>query len=470
MRKELLIFRAVLILLAVSIIGFLFYLNLVPSGRYFVWSDFKAANPAVSVLYPESRVKPAVDGWTVNEEPVYFDVRLPRKFDAARVKIYFDNLKTDVLELGIEGTPGAKNFTFAPLKNKFLDTLAWPRLSAGALILYQRDNLYGRLDDFFRHLPPPNQIAAYRAPFSYNYKIPGYAAGKWPREIQTDFIGSFKFYTYLKDEPLDFKFTFKSPEAWPAISVRVFSGDKLVVSRDYVDIPAGAELAHERTFHLYQKNLPEGVYRVAIAAPSEIIVSKIITPAWYLSFIGPLRFSPDSGPKNILTSARRLYAKNWDELSAMLVADGRGYRLNIPEQRYDIEMATLAYVLKPLWFDRGIELDGDGLFAFDWLSFFDPVIQNFNPAAARAGIVNYLLTGYQGTSRVPGSEVGAAVFDLTNISPSGNRKIRFVLSLPGFQAGEDSVKIKKVEVEFTGAPISWGWIKNKFLEIFKRLL
>lgn len=463
--------RALLLTAGIGILSFLVYKNIVPSGRYFVSGDFADANPAVSVLYPEGRVSSTPGGIVVKEEPVYFDVRIPRKFDQARVKVYFEELATPVLELGIEGTPGAKNFNFKPLANKFFDLLDWPKITENGTTLYQRWGTFKNLEDFYRHLPPPASIATYRVPFLYHYRIPGYMAESAPRRIEPDILGPFKFFTYVKNEPLDFKFTFNAPAGFGDISIRVWSDEGLVLAKNYSDITdLSASLKNTRTFRLFKKDLPEGVYRIEVGAPKSTRTAAIVASARYLAFSGPLVFAETSASKNILTSARHLFAKSLGMRPVTLTADGIFYDLATPEKRYDIKLPTIQYVLRSVWFDRGnVELDGDGLFAFDWPSFFNPLMQNFDEDLAKTGITNYVLSGYSG------AEPGVAEFDLKNISPSASRKIRFVLSLPQLSAeggsasgGKDAigVKIKKVEIEFTGEKAGWGWIARKIKNLF----
>jgi hypothetical protein len=451
------IWRILLVSAGLGILSFLVYKNIVPSGRYFVSGNFEDANPAVSVLYPEGRVSSTPDGVIVREEPVYFDVRIPRKFDAARVKVYFEELATPVLELGIEGTPGAKNFNFQPIANKFLDSLDWPKITENGTTLYQRWGTFKGLEDFYRHLPPPALIATYRVPFLYHYKISGYMAESVPREIDPDILGSFKFYTYLKNEPLDFKFTFDAPAGFGDISLRIWSEGRLVLSKDYLDVPGLAgNLKNTRIFHLWKDGLPEGVYRVEVGAPKNVRTASIRTPVRYLTFSGPLVFAETTGSKNILTSARHLYARSSGSGPITLTADGILYDIATPEKRYDIKLPTIQYVLRSVWFDRGnVELDGDGLFAFDWPSFFNPLMQNLDDALVEVGITDYILAGYSG------AESGVADFNLKNIAPSESRKIRFVLSLPQLKEGDAGVKIKKVEINFEGEAVGWDWIKNK---------
>jgi len=459
---------AILIILAIAIIGLLFYLNLVPSGEWKIASDFQNANPFISPIYPEGRTEKSAAGIIVKEEPVYFDVRLPRKFDTARVKVYFDDLKTRVFELGVEGAPGAKNFTFRPLANQFLDGLGWPRLSEGDLVLYQRYARFGSIADFSRRLLL-GETALYRARFSYNYKIPGYLPSAFLRVIEPNLLGRFKFYTYIKNEPLDFKFTFVSDDGFGPITINAWSGDKLVLTKDFTDIPGlGEEFKSRRTFGLRQEGLAEGLYRIDVAAPENTRTEKIVTPARLLSFLGPLRFGRSSANAQLLTSARELHFKSYAKDPANLLADGAAHKLEEPGKRYDVKIGTRAYLLKPLWLPGEIEVEGDGLFAFDWASFFNPLFQNLDEDLISAGATNYILTNYRPPKNENGAYLAEVKFDLRNISPSANRKVRFVFSLPELMAGEAGVRVKKVEFQFFGEKINFNWIGKKIISQFSR--
>ena len=462
------LFRLMLIVGAMALLSFLVIQNIVPSGELKIAHDFQSASPFVSPIYPEGRTEKLSDGVIVKEEPVYFDVRIPRKFSGAKLRVYYENLGADVFEAGLETTPGQKNFNFRPLQNKFLDNLDWPKIFDENYVLFARNGDFKTLEEFWRVLPPKDKIAVYRAPFLYNFKIPGYAPWGGERKIDTNLAGSFKFYTYIKNEPLNFKFVFRAGENFSPISARIFSRGEIIFEKEFVNLADTSDnLKHERTFRIFKDNLSEGAYLVEIAASRDILTKTIFGTPHLITFAPPLVFGVLDRGTELLTSAQRLYVKRLGDRQISFWADKREYELSELQKKYDIDISGFDRELKFLFFDGGnLEIDGDGLFAFAWNNYFNPTMPALDQAAVRAGLINYILTGYRGVASRGDESVAEADFDLQSVAASVNRKIKFVLSLPNLPSGAPGVKIKKVEVEFSGERAGWRWVRGKLRKLF----
>jgi len=86
--------RGLLVLTPVAVVAWLIWRDFAPNGQLFVANDLKHYHPYISSLYPLGRLgEPvAIEGvWKrqVNAEPVYFDVRLPRRMEQARVRLLY---------------------------------------------------------------------------------------------------------------------------------------------------------------------------------------------------------------------------------------------------------------------------------------------------------------------------------------------------------------------------------------------
>lgn len=81
-------------LVPVAAAAWLIWRDLAPSGQFIAVNDLKHYYPYVSPLYPVGRLgEPVKDGnlWKrqVKAEPVYFDVRLPRRMNEAKVSMLY---------------------------------------------------------------------------------------------------------------------------------------------------------------------------------------------------------------------------------------------------------------------------------------------------------------------------------------------------------------------------------------------
>lgn len=99
----------VLILIPVIILAVLFYQDFNPDGYLKVDYDFCREDPFVSKFSPPGRVLEIEKIKTVAAEdcrqkmvidPVYFDVRLPQKFDQARLKLWYQKDADSTLQIG----------------------------------------------------------------------------------------------------------------------------------------------------------------------------------------------------------------------------------------------------------------------------------------------------------------------------------------------------------------------------------
>ena len=78
----------------VAMAAWLIWRDLAPRGQLVAVYDLKHYQPNISPLYPVGRLgEPVAAGgaWKrqVNAEPVYFDVRLPRSMEQARVRLLY---------------------------------------------------------------------------------------------------------------------------------------------------------------------------------------------------------------------------------------------------------------------------------------------------------------------------------------------------------------------------------------------
>lgn len=167
LKKMLVVFRALLILVVLILLFWLFGKDFAGSGILVFRNDFCEKDKQISDLYPHVRIREKEqthDGdWYQNIfiDPVYFKINPPREFNKAKVRIKYRILKQPFFQVGIKQGRGELDFKFATLEFKKLDELKWDKIRDGELVLYQRYKKYNWLRDFLNNLPTDGRIATY---------------------------------------------------------------------------------------------------------------------------------------------------------------------------------------------------------------------------------------------------------------------------------------------------------------------
>jgi len=99
------IIKIILILIPIIILAVLVYKDFNPSGYLKVGYDFCREEPFISKFSPLGRVLAVerINGACSQKmviDPVYFDVRLPQKFNTARVKLWYQKNSQTPLKIG----------------------------------------------------------------------------------------------------------------------------------------------------------------------------------------------------------------------------------------------------------------------------------------------------------------------------------------------------------------------------------
>jgi hypothetical protein len=199
----------------------LIYRNFVFEGHLVVEYDFENESPFISLLKPRGRVDQTIYTDENNDyyqkiliDPVYFDVKLPRQFDTAKVSIQYKNPYEPILELGIAPGEDSPYFYLQPMENKLIDHLMyaknWYKIRENKTILLQNEPKYTSIKDFKNNIPQDKKTGIYNYDLPVKYSIENYTPTQEGLEINKSLRGSHQFYTYVgPDENLDFKFNFQ---------------------------------------------------------------------------------------------------------------------------------------------------------------------------------------------------------------------------------------------------------------------
>jgi hypothetical protein len=476
--------RIMLWIILAGIVGWLLYMGVVPSGKISYFYDFTKPNYFIKKLTPEERVKPAENGkQVIIGNPAYFFLRTPRRFNKATLTMKYKNYsELPVIETGVLADKIIWRYDLKPVENKIIDqlSLAWDTAREGEAILLQRDvsttsepiKKYGSIQEFLDDMPPLNEIAIYNYDLEIDYILEDYKATELSSNVEHALRGSFQFYTYIKDEGLDFTFEFqdlnKNKER-DDIDLFLYYNDQLIDDRNLNDdgISEGSgEMTDKGELDLKLVNLPEGVYKLELKANNDIVTKSIKTKQQKLSFINKIWIS-DAGGENI-----KLYSDS-GTINAQTINPGRLQKIKVNSNELDVDETYKQFSIKTASSTSEIILEkddiiisGNGIFSFDKEGLINPKIkkvdENLNIANEE---INYIIANYNTPREEDEWRVSSASFDLSNVyrefnpgraQHSGAGKYSFIISIPGFNADDeidDSIEISEISFDLQGTSL-----------------
>src|SRR3989339_850303 len=206
--------RITVIILPFIILTVLIRKDLVLTGHLEFTYDFSQDSPVITNLFPANRlseiyqVKGKHDFWQeIRSEPVYFEARLPQQFDTAEVEVIYQNQSQNLVQLGLKTLGDEWSYDFKPLENRLLDNLDWFKIEDERGTIWQRQKKYLNWDQFFDQLKSLDNFAVYNYPLNRRFLLANYQPPAQRTEFNRTIRGAHSFYTYIKDEVLDFSFT-----------------------------------------------------------------------------------------------------------------------------------------------------------------------------------------------------------------------------------------------------------------------
>lgn len=453
--------RIVWIIALLAVVFWLAWQYVVPGGRVVYVKNFKQYNDFIGNLTPTDRLS----GSRVIGNPVYFSLRVPRRFESAKLTVEFKNPdRLPIVEAGVLKDKRVWQYDLKPLGNLAINDLLkdWSVLWEDDVMLLQREKKYASLKDFLEDKPPAPEVAAYNYDYQTDFIFPAYQPAKEQRTICRPLLGAYQFYTYVKDEDLFFDFSFqdlnKNNDSDP-IDVLVYYRDQEIAEEHLDD-----DGSDNRSLKLFLASMPEGVYKVSVRANGDIVTRAITTKQRKLSFINRLDLAsaPEvSCGRNFVTDSRRVQAVTTlaaslgqvkiHQLSGSAFSEILDISKTYKQFETKQDLPLLSEVIVP---SDGITFSGDGLFSFSEEEFFNPqtrkVDRNFNPEG-----VNYVLARYAPPVDKDGALTAAADFDLTNVYKEKG-KHSFMISIPGLKADDDvddGVEISEIKIELKGTSL-----------------
>ena len=466
---------------------FLIYQAVAPAGKI-IYSVTPCDNSFfIQKLKPKERVgeiERANCTQPILGEPVYFNVNTQRTFNEARVTfVYRDSGQNNIIEVGLQADE-RKNYALKPLENKIINRLNWSTLEQDGVILLQREPKFKNINEFLNNLPARNEILAYHYDLPQIKYIEGYqtSTGLLLRQLADrndppPLRGAYQFYTYIKSEPLNFKFNFSDlniNKDKDDVKIIVYYRNEPIAEKYLADERSGEEQRQRMAagaVNLNLNDLPEGFYKIAVIADDDIITDDINTAQTVVSFINRvwLGGQNDKNKTIIYADAPEVTASTLNAASLQTILVNK-QKLPLAETYRQFSLPTRQNKTIVQLEISDVIISGAGVFSFSANALANPDYKKMIKISdVDAEKVNYLITTYSpcgesdaSTCRPQGEwKTKTISFDLTKAFRYQNN-YSFIISVPGLIAGDeadDYVEIKSINIKLTGKSL-WDKIKE----------
>lgn len=511
MNKNILKLRIVLwLILLWSVAGFL-YMGIIPSGSIKYKYDFSKKSSFISHLTPDTRVNTIAKEFpnVIIGNPVYITLSTPRKFNEAVFNIKYKRINErntvvqyPVIEAGVLVDNTVWRYDLKPLENEIIDKLAlvWDTKRSGDLLLLQRNDntassvnkIYDSVESFLEDLPSNEKIALYNYDLKQDFVLENYRSyaveelldekEKSFTEIEQDLRGAYQFYTYIKNEDLDFVFTLSDlnqNKDKDDIDVYFYYDNHLIASSHLDDDGIETDNSSEskaRELELKLPGLPEGIYKIELKVNDDIVTRKIKTKQRKISFINRLWLEQNTESEKFslytdsnVIQANTTYANGLQTILAgmsELKLEDTYKQYSVEIQKKDILDSYSEIILEK----NGVILSGNRVFSFSPENFFDPNIKKLDKYIdiAQDG-VKYILANYATPFSQDEWRQTSVRFDLSKAYREKG-KYSFLISIPGLTSPESidqdsfGIEIDSLEFELKGRSLNEKineFLKNK---------
>lgn len=456
--------------------------------------DFGNQNAFVRNLYPKIRLNNIdyADGKFFQEmilNPVYFDVKVPVNFKKALVTINYKKQNQPVIELGGATDYYGKSYLLKPVDNDIINNLFentdWYALQDEDVILFQKNNAkrYLSIQEFLAEFDYSSKVALYNFPINKDFEIKNYQPKNEYWEINNSMRGYHQFYTYIKEEALDYVFTFQDINRHKGddpVEIQVYYKDELIKTFELADDGKTSNYdpaSEQRDLQVFVPDLTEGVYKIIINTNDDIFIRKIKTKQQYLSFINNIYLTDNAeykdgfpelktDPTTVYTNGDMIYAQtaHVNGLQTVKVGNNDLQVLERGEQYllkdFEKTNGSIVEVKSP---KNDLRLTSNTVFSFTKESFFDPEfisLRNRTSYDFDAQGIEYVLTKYLQPTQQGDWQTNTIEFNLDKFYYFKGNTLKFVLSMPEIENNQGIVTIENIKVELFREPFS--------LEVLKR--
>lgn len=347
-----------------------------------------------------------------------FQIKPWRGFTEAELSVQFDRPSSRVTIAGVGqmGQGAVGKVLYVPEYAEYSD---WTLVRNEELVLLQRQPKYATIDDFFKQ--PPDQSKVSVLGVSLGKAIIEKLDPGGTQRLSTPLQGTHSFFVYIEDEPLDvsIKKQDRNEKTGPdRLTASVLSEDGKVwyaqTVQDDGDETPSFQRQPEQTLPIAVAGLPTGVYRLELAASTEVLITELTTAHRQLFAVKKIRPYPsEETPARITAHGYRVSVFNKADTPATVIINNEPQPpLNAYKRKQFItnQFANTIVTTAP-----SLIITTDEGFVFDGFAYFDP--DYGFPVVSRALAdslgIDYLLLDYQPPETVgPESLNGSVAFDL----------------------------------------------------------
>lgn len=449
------------------LIFFLIQLLFLPSKNLAFTYNFQEDSDLVSPLTPWYRLSPIeeIDGKRVqrmNEDLVYFDVQIPKWFyrwlNTVTITVTFRNPDHPFFHLGGR----VSGFLDRPLENKMLDQLKWPAIRRDETVLFQKNPVFSRIEEFLENPPQDKKIVTHLTTVDLPTILPDYRKSSTITRIERTLAGPQTLWTYINDETLTLNILVELPEGAPDSKIRIVEAAKSKTVHEKTVLPGKNNAA------ITIPDLPEGVYRIEFMGSPLLRIRRIETSQHLLVFSGTL-FSVDDDRET------SLFVKNGSTL--VVTAKHR----NIPsiqvggrtipfEENVKLKVADLGETERITIPTADVTIETDGWIAFSNDLLFVP--RPANVTSLKEGLdleaYDFILTLVPNSTTKNSWTESQVSFPMKQLLRDSKGKIRFRLSAPGLGVKGRSIEISSIKVQLFNPRVTPQNFPEKFKKVLKK--
>lgn len=480
------------VIIIITSINSLIKKDLVLDGKLMIESDLTQKLPLISILFPEHRVQKEEEHYIIQDEPVYFTVRSPIEFDEAEVELEFQSGDLKTIGLGVATIEEGWNFETHTLYNETLNNINWHSISDGTNTLYQKKKDFDNIENFVEVSNSIEGVGAYDFDLGETFQIPNYQSSNQEMIIDNCLRGKHEFYTYIKDEALDFTFKIQDINRTdgedPLIIFVYNSRNKKIYSKIISDdglVSKFDPASDPRYISVYIPNLKEGVYKVEFSSNDDIFIREIATKQQKLVFIDRL-YLCDSKEYNdgfvdlkleaseIYTNGRLIQFYTAHQAGLQTVSLD-GYGINISEKHQWIKANSNPKLSRIYIPQNDLKISTRGIFALEKEHYFNPEIINLKDYSDIEE-VNYIIARYQKPQDLENTWLKNKIKFNLDKAQIENGNLKFMISSPDLQKENNGFKINSIKVKLDKSNYIdqdqayqnfWDAVKNKINNLIK---
>ncbi|MCD6471068.1 hypothetical protein J7K86_00875 [bacterium] len=457
--------RIVLIFIFVFIFGCLIYRNFAPKAIVKYNFNLKDNSEMIIPLSPIEETNFLVkDGLSYLQLPelvmktdrVRFGVKLPNiRPKKAAVKIRF---KSDNPEFKMAMREDPKfNWQYRLLDNKILNNLDWEKIQEGNLLFWQKYKNYDSIQELIDRPSRDQVIAQYFYEINKNFRIKDYMPKDEETTIDCGLRGSHSFYTYIKDEPINFTFEKQDMNMYEGADegkIEIYNNENQLVYQMQINDDGITDDSKNKkepqTFVINLPDMEEGVYRIDLinlSQGNDYLINKIVTKQHLLVF-GQKVFCAKPEPFNVYTGQGVAEASTLHSSAFQDVEINDSDKISVDERNKKFRI-DLNKEINKIYSPKGdLIIRGDGYFSFFPDSYFNPRPYNTVEFSNDVDLdnIDYIIANYEYPREVNNWLEQEVSFDLTKTQIIDNT-LNFVLEAPGLKASNNEIIIGDLEID-----------------------